>query len=289
PDIVYAQSCVRIDRNGNGIVSTFKLFTSEVPEWLSSLLIEKFFNACIIHEDVKKNEKNVFCMDCCEGICPHCITLHPSHRLLQIRRYVYHDVIRLGDADKLMDCAQVQSYTTNSAKVVFLNQRPQSRPARVAGSLCRTCARNLHESSLFCSICCKVYLVNFLQFQYHYKILMLLQHLLRTGCELSKYLRKCEFLALLDPGLDDRQMTPDSVLEPTGSVRTESGSSSCAATELANCPFLSSTATTEVVKKKRTNLSGFRSDHRPACRPVSGNSESLINRRKGTPQRSPLY
>ncbi|KAL3833115.1 hypothetical protein ACJIZ3_007851 [Penstemon smallii] len=247
------------------------LFTSEVPEWLSSLLIEKFFNACIVHEDVKKNEKNVFCMDCCEGICPHCITLHPSHRLLQIRRYVYHDVIRLGDADKLMDCAQVQSYTTNSAKVVFLNQRPQSRPARVAGSLCRTCARNLHESSLFCSIYCK------------------LQHLLSTGCKLSKYLRKCEFLALLDPGLDDRQMTPDSILEPTGSVRTESGSSSCAATELANCPFLSSTATTEVVKKKRTNLSGFRSDHGPACRPVSGNSDSLINRRKGTPQRSPLY
>ncbi|KAK4476503.1 hypothetical protein RD792_015659 [Penstemon davidsonii] len=132
------------------------LDNSQVPSWLSALLTEKFYNACIIHEYMKKNEKNVFCLDCREGICPHCLINHPSHRLLKIRRYVYHDVIRLRDADKLMDCAQVQSYTTNSAKVVFLNQRPQSRPPKVSGRLCLTCDRNLHESSLFCSISCKV-------------------------------------------------------------------------------------------------------------------------------------
>ncbi|PIN06486.1 hypothetical protein CDL12_20966 [Handroanthus impetiginosus] len=248
------------------------LESSEVPGWLSGLLTEKFFNACILHEDARKNEKNVFCLDCCEGICPHCFVNHRSHRLLQIRRYVYHDVIRLVDADKLMDCAQVQSYTTNSAKVVFLNQRPQTRPPRASGNLCITCDRNLQESSLFCSISCK------------------LQHILRTGCKLSMYLRKCEFLALPEPGLDDGQMTPDSVLEQTVSIRTESGSSSGGAAGLMDCPNLSCTATTEVVKKKRSNLPGCRSAIRPACRPVSEISESMIlNRRKGTPHRSPFH
>ncbi|KAK6142926.1 hypothetical protein DH2020_023274 [Rehmannia glutinosa] len=242
------------------------LDNSEVPGWLSALMTEKFFNACIIHEDAKKNEKNVFCLDCCEGICPHCLTHHRFHRLLQIRRYVYHDVVRLGDADKLMDCAHVQSYTTNSAKVVFLNQRPQSRLSRACGNFCINCDRNLQDSYLFCSLSCK------------------LQHILRTGCKLSKYLRKCEFLALSEPGLDDGQMTPDSVLEPTGSVRTESGSSNGIAAGLSECPALTSTATTEIVRKKRSTLPGIRSAFTPACRPVSE-----INRRKGTPHRSPLY
>ncbi|PIN20864.1 hypothetical protein CDL12_06448 [Handroanthus impetiginosus] len=246
---------------------------SEIPRWLSSLLTEKFFNACIIHEDSKKNEKNVFCLDCCEGICPHCFILHPSHRLLQIRRYVYHDVIRLGDADKLMDCAQVQSYTTNSAKVVFLNQRPQTRPSRPSGNYCMNCDRNLQESYLFCSLSCK------------------LKHVVRTGCRVSNYLRNYEFLALSEPGLDDGEMTPVSVLEPVRSVRAESGSSSGGAAGLNECPAISSTETTEVVRKKRSNLPGIRSAYRPACRPVSEffHSEGIMNRRKGTPHRSPLY
>ncbi|MBA0579110.1 hypothetical protein Gorai_021375, partial [Gossypium raimondii] len=84
------------------------LISSHLPRWLQVLLTEKFFNACVIHEEAKKNEKNVYCLDCCISICPHCLSPHSSHRLLQIRRYVYHDVIRLDDATKLMDCASVQ-------------------------------------------------------------------------------------------------------------------------------------------------------------------------------------
>ncbi|XP_073158271.1 protein RGF1 INDUCIBLE TRANSCRIPTION FACTOR 1-like [Henckelia pumila] len=245
------------------------LDTWEVPQWLSTLLTEKFFNACIIHEEDKRNEKNVFCLDCCDGICPHCFIHHRSHRLLQIRRYVYHNVVRLADADKLMDCGKVQSYTTNSAKVVFLNQRPQTRPCRGSGSLCITCDRNLQESYLFCSVSCK------------------LRHVLESGGKLSMYLRKCEFLTLPEMGLDEGRMTPDSVLEPDGSVKTESGSSSGA---LVGCLNLSSTATTEIVRKKRSNLSRIRSGLRAACGPVSEMSDSMMNRsRKGTPHRSPLY
>lgn len=136
------------------VVVGLQLDTSVLPQWLKALLTEKFFNACLIHEDAKKNEKNVFCLDCFEGICPHCLPPHSSHRLLQvplffsfffklkftrisfnslrdiyihtyicmefisflfvcynviqIRRYVYHDVLRLDDAEKLMDCDFVQ-------------------------------------------------------------------------------------------------------------------------------------------------------------------------------------
>lgn len=61
-----------------------QLDTATLPRWLTALLTEKFFNACIIHEDAKKNEKNIFCFDCSEGICPHCTSLHCSHRLLQV-------------------------------------------------------------------------------------------------------------------------------------------------------------------------------------------------------------
>ncbi|KAL6565866.1 hypothetical protein OROHE_004921 [Orobanche hederae] len=232
----------------------------EVPEWVSGLMSEKFFNACVNHEDARRNEKNIFCLDCCVGICPHCVTHHHRcHRLLQIRRYVYHDVVRLEDAVKLMDCAHIQCYTNNSAKVVFLNQRPQSsRHNRTVPNFCINCHRNLQPSYLFCSLSCKI------------------QHILRTGCKLSKYLRDCEFLTLSEPGSYDGQMTPDSVLEHAGSVRTDS--------DLSESPPLICTATTEVVRKKRSNLTGLRPACGPAYRPVSE-----INRRKGTPHRSPLY
>ncbi|CAA3028661.1 zinc ion binding [Olea europaea subsp. europaea] len=147
---------------------------SQCPQWILGLLTEKFFNACLIHEDLKKNEKNIFCLDCCEGICAHCSQVHHSHRLLQIRRYVYHDVLRLGDAEKLMDCAYVQSYTTNSAKVVFLNQRPQTRPSRGSGNICTTCDRALQDPYFFCSLSCKVhkYLCNTKEYVFFFRFLI---------------------------------------------------------------------------------------------------------------------
>ncbi|GAV71784.1 PLATZ domain-containing protein [Cephalotus follicularis] len=235
-----------------------------VPRWLEVLLTEKFFNACILHEEARKNEKNIYCLDCCISICPHCLSPHNSHRLLQIRRYVYHDVIRLDDARKLIDCVDVQSYTTNNAKVVFLNQRPQTRQFRGSGNLCSTCDRSLQDSYLFCSLYCKV------------------DYLLRTQKgDLSRFLFECKFLPLPEPVSDDGLMTPDSVLESASSIKTSSGSSDGGV----GCKTLASTATTEIVRKKRSSLS--------ACRPIfsqaTENSASLVNRRKKTPQRAPLH
>ena len=80
------------------------------PAWLEALYAQKFFVGCSYHENAKKNEKNICCLDCCTSICPHCLPSHRFHRLLQVRRYVYHDVVRLEDLQKLIDCSNVQVY-----------------------------------------------------------------------------------------------------------------------------------------------------------------------------------
>ncbi|URE40636.1 PLATZ transcription factor [Musa troglodytarum] len=127
-----------------------------MPGWLGGLVEESFFVGCGTHENRRKNEKNIFCLGCCTSICPHCVPAHPSHPLSRVRRYVYNDVVRLEDLEKLIDCSFVQPYTINSAKVVFLKPRPQSRPSKVAGNTCSTCDRILQEPFRFCSLSCKV-------------------------------------------------------------------------------------------------------------------------------------
>lgn len=233
---------------------------SDIPRWLRILLGEKFFNPCGVHDCAKKNEKNTFCLDCCASMCPHCLPPHRHHRLLQIRRYVYHDVIRLGDAQKLLDCSLVQPYTTNSAKVVFLNQRPMSRPFRGSGNFCITCDRSLQDGFHFCSLSCKVHdqmtkkigLKKRLQDHSHGP----LPSLNRPSHE--------GFPELVDDG----HITPDSVLDLP----------------------ISPTACPEFGRRKR---------YRPApiarvttarlwCWPAT-DVAGYMNRRKGVPHRSPLY
>ncbi|KAI5430617.1 hypothetical protein KIW84_034996 [Lathyrus oleraceus] len=186
----------------------------------------------------------------------------------QIRRYVYHDVVRMDDAAKLIDCSYIQSYKTNSAKVVFLNQRPQTKKCS-SGNICSTCDRSLQEPYNFCSLSCKVI------------------HLVKTLGTLSGYLFECNYMPLSDSGLDDGLMTPDSVLEPAGSNRTSSGSGGYGGVDCRTT--LACTATTEIVRKKRSGCSTFRPPCRPACSPVTEIAVNLMNRRKGNPQRAPLY
>ena len=51
----------------------------------------------------------------------------------------------------------VQPYTINSAKVIFLKPRPQSRPFKGSGNICLTCDRILQEPFHFCCLSCKVH------------------------------------------------------------------------------------------------------------------------------------
>lgn len=51
----------------------------------------------------------------------------------------------------------LQTYIINQAKVMFLNQRPQSKIGRPgAPDSCQTCARTLREGCSYCSLACKV-------------------------------------------------------------------------------------------------------------------------------------
>ncbi|KAJ8633705.1 hypothetical protein MRB53_027041 [Persea americana] len=230
--------------------------------WVEPLLKEKFFNPCLLHETSKKNEKNIFCLDCCTSICPQCIHPHHSHPLLQIRRYVYHDVIRLDDLEKLIDCSFVQSYTTNSAKVLFLNRRPQSRAFRGSGNICSSCKRSLQHPYLFCSLSCKV------------------QPLIKKKRLPSKYY---QFLPMNERRKEEKfslQIPPDLVLDSPILFRTSSSDGSW-------CKKLACMATPGFVKKKkRRSVLGLRTSFRPTCSPEMS---VHLNRRKGIPQRSPLY
>ncbi|KAF8021172.1 hypothetical protein BT93_G1566 [Corymbia citriodora subsp. variegata] len=134
--------------------------------WLSTLLQGDFFGSCIAHHYLRKNEKNIFCIDCNVGFCKHCMTAHGLHRRLQICKYVYQDVVRLQEVQKHLDCSKIQTYKINGEKAVHLNPRPQSKDTKPStksknGGTCEACRRYIQDPpNRFCSIACKVSVVS---------------------------------------------------------------------------------------------------------------------------------
>ncbi|XP_041026642.1 protein RGF1 INDUCIBLE TRANSCRIPTION FACTOR 1-like isoform X2 [Juglans microcarpa x Juglans regia] len=212
------------------------------PAWLEGLMAETFFGACGAHDNLRKNEKNVFCLHCCLSICPHCFPSHRSHPLLQ-------------------------PYTINSAKVIFLNQRPQSRSFKGSANICWTCDRILQEPFHFCSLSCKV------------------DNMVCQGEDLSSILYRfdeSDFAISQFEGLqmdgsemiiddDDGQITTSSILEDP---ELQYRGSSCS-NEATSNSLISSEP--ELVKKKNKGR-GL----------LPGIVLSLSSRRKGAPQRAPL-
>nr|POE45175.1 hypothetical protein CFP56_25315 [Quercus suber] len=100
-----------------------------VPSWLESLLSSDFFSVCSSHKDSPRSECNMFCLDCQDdAFCFYCrSTRHKDHPVIQIRRSSYHDVVRVTEIEKVLDISGVQTYVINSARVLFLNERPQPK------------------------------------------------------------------------------------------------------------------------------------------------------------------
>lgn len=160
--------------------------TALVPPWLESLLTTSFFKPCREHCDAAKSECNMFCLDCPsdKSFCFYCRSaFHSDHCTIQIRRSSYHDVVRMAEIQKLLDIGGVQTYVINSARVLFLNERPQPRGGGGGGGastsstansvvstkhfsnggsingaphICEVCSRTLLDPFRFCSLGCKV-------------------------------------------------------------------------------------------------------------------------------------
>ncbi|XP_047983574.1 protein RGF1 INDUCIBLE TRANSCRIPTION FACTOR 1-like isoform X2 [Salvia hispanica] len=130
----------------------------QVPPWLERLLNTSFFNNCRIHGDAARGECNMYCLDCnADAFCYYCrSSKHKDHQVIQIRRSSYHDVVRVSEIQKVLDISGVQTYVINSARVLFLNERPQPKGGKAVSHLCQICGRSLLDTFLFCSLGCKV-------------------------------------------------------------------------------------------------------------------------------------
>ena len=84
--------------------------------------------------------------------------------MFQIRRSSYLDVVRVSDIGDILDIRDVQTYIINSARVVFLNERPQLHSSGVSISKATSssshnyemCGRALLGAFRFCSLGCNV-------------------------------------------------------------------------------------------------------------------------------------
>ncbi|CAN0877146.1 Protein RGF1 INDUCIBLE TRANSCRIPTION FACTOR 1 [Linum grandiflorum] len=163
-----------MENNSAGRMMTMAMKEEEQDEsirngrWIDTLLSIESFVPCENHMELRKNEKNVFCLDCRTLLCRHCLKSKSSnsckrrHRLLQIFKYVYNEVARLIDVQNYLDCSLIQTYKINGEMAVHLHQRQIQKDAKPStkakfGAACVVCGKYLQDlPNRFCSIVCKI-------------------------------------------------------------------------------------------------------------------------------------
>lgn len=129
----------------------------EGPSWLPPFLMRKYFDHCNKHT-CGRHEMNQFCVDCCAGpYCPKGLSeSHSGHSSVQVRKASHRDAVRIVDIQRFINISNIQLYSINGAKIVFLRSLPQPKVCKGAANSCDICRRSLADQVRFCSISCKL-------------------------------------------------------------------------------------------------------------------------------------
>ncbi|KAB2066014.1 hypothetical protein ERO13_A09G122900v2 [Gossypium hirsutum] len=134
---------------------------SKLP-WLKPLLRTKFYSSC---ECNSAKPCSFFCRDCMgSAFCEDCLYhphKHVGHQSLRVYKSSSRVGLRVKSIRKLMDVSDIQPYTCNSSKLVYINRKGRNDHVnRINGrkvDKCDVCGHELQcYSSKFCSIECKV-------------------------------------------------------------------------------------------------------------------------------------
>ncbi|KAH6797324.1 hypothetical protein C2S52_021878, partial [Perilla frutescens var. hirtella] len=135
--------------------------SEKFPKWVDSFLGKVFFEKCMRHDEMQKNELNRYCISCDASICRFCIISGPhfDHKILTIYRHVYQNVVPLSEMENHIHCQKIQPYKCNKKWVVSLTPLPHNGSGSLieGDGACHVCKRKLTDPDRFrfCSIACK--------------------------------------------------------------------------------------------------------------------------------------